>query len=259
MYQGFADVYDRLMADVNYEAWADFYIQMMSAFGIREGKLCECACGTGNLTIPFHQRGFQVTGVDLSQEMLWVAAQKARAAGVAIPFVRQDMRELRLHRPMDAVLATCDGVNYLETLEDVKKFFLAANGALRPGGGLFFDVSTPWKLERLLGDRTLCEDMDDVAYMWHNLYNKQKRLIDMHLTIFVRQEGGLFKRIEEEQRQRGHSADELVDMLHQTGFDRVMVFGNAKLEQPKAEEQRWHIAAIKRQLTPEQEGGRSYG
>lgn len=259
MYQGFADVYDRLMSDVNYEAWADFYLQMMKAFGIREGKLCECACGTGNLTIPFHRRGFHVTGVDISQEMLWIAAQKARAAGVAIPFVRQDMRELRLHRPMDAVLATCDGVNYLETGEDLKRFFQSANGALRPGGGLFFDVSTPWKMEHLLGNRTLCEDMDDVAYMWHNHYDKKQRTVDMHLTIFVRQEGEIYKRIEEEQRQRGHNADELVDLLHQTGFDRVMVFGNAKMEQPGPEEQRWHIAAIKRQIAPEQEGARTYG
>ena len=259
MYQGFADVYDRLMSDVQYEAWADFYIRLMQAFGIRDGRLCECACGTGNLTIHFHRAGFQVTGVDISQEMLWHAAQKARAQGVAIPFVRQDMRELRLHRPVDAVLATCDGVNYLENLDDVKAFFQSANGALRPGGGLFFDVSTPWKLEHILGDRTICEDMDDVAYMWHNQYDKEQSLVDMHLTIFLRQADGLYKRIEEEQRQRGHRAEELVDLLHQTGFDRVMVFGNDKLEQPKPEEQRWHIAAIKRQIANGQEGGHTCG
>jgi len=114
-------------------------------------------------------------------------------------------------------------------------------------------------MEHLLGNRTLCEDMDDVAYMWHNHFDKKQRTVDMHLTIFVRQEGEIYKRIEEEQRQWGHNADELVDLLHQTGFDRVMVFGNAKMEQPGPEEQRWHIAAIKRQIAPEQEGARTYG
>lgn len=122
MYTGFAEVYDELMADVKYDEWADFYVKMMAAFGIRTGKICECACGTGNLTIPLQKRGFHVTGVDMSQDMLWRAAQKARDAGAAIPFVRQDMRKLHLHRPMDAVLATCDGVNYLLTDEDLLAF-----------------------------------------------------------------------------------------------------------------------------------------
>ena len=138
MYTGFAEIYDELMTDVDYDAWADFYCKMMEGFGIRGGKLAECACGTGGLTLPLFRHGFHVTGVDLSQDMLWRAAQKARAQGMAIPFVRQDMRQLRLHRPMDAVLATCDGVNYLLDDVDVLEFFSSAYQALRPGGGLFF-------------------------------------------------------------------------------------------------------------------------
>ena len=131
MYTGFAEVYDELMADVDYETWADFYVRLMNHYGIQEGKVCECACGTGALTIPLYRRGFQMTGVDLSQDMLWIAAQKARSSGIGIPFVRQDMRQLRLHRPMDAVLATCDGVNYLLDDRDLTAFFQAAWQALR--------------------------------------------------------------------------------------------------------------------------------
>ena len=85
MYTGFAEIYDDLMTDVNYEAWADFYCKMMAGFGIRSGKLAECACGTGGMTLPLFKHGFHVTGVDLSQDMLWRAAQKARAAGMASP------------------------------------------------------------------------------------------------------------------------------------------------------------------------------
>ena len=160
MYTGFAEVYDELMADVKYAEWADFYATMMAAYGIRSGRVCECACGTGGLTIPLAKRGFTMTGVDLSQEMLWQAAQKAREAGVAVPFVRQDMRKLHLHRPMDAILATCDGVNYLLTDEDLLDFFRAAYASLRPGGGLFFDISTPYKLRNNLGNQIICEDTE---------------------------------------------------------------------------------------------------
>ena len=92
MYQAFAELYDELMNDVDYEGWADHYTRLLSIYGVREGKICECACGTGGLTIPLFRRGFQVTGADVSQEMLWQAAQKSRKQGASIPFVRQDSR-----------------------------------------------------------------------------------------------------------------------------------------------------------------------
>lgn len=246
MYTGFAEVYDQLMNDVNYSDWADYYVQIMNAFGIREGKICECACGTGGLSLPLYRRGFHVTGVDLSQDMLWIAAQKARQAGIAIPFVRQDMRQLRLHRPMDAVLATCDGVNYLLEDKDALAFFQAARAALRPGGGLFFDVSTPYKLRHALGNEMICEDREDVTYLWQNRFSEKTELLDMHLCIFVKDKDGRYRRIDEEQRQRAYSMQTLTNLLHQAGFDRVMVFGNGRMEPPKETEHRWHFAAIRR-------------
>lgn len=246
MYTGFAEVYDKLMGDVNYDTWADFYVQLMAAFGIRTGKVCECACGTGGLTIPLYKRGFHMTGVDLSQDMLWIAAQKAREQGIAIPFVRQDMRQLRLHRPMDAVLATCDGVNYLLEDGDVAQFFDAAWKALRPGGGLFFDVSTPYKLKHALGNQVICEDLEDVTYMWQNRFNEKTGVIDMHLCIFVKQKDGSYRRIDEEQKQRAHTLQNLSNLLYDAGFERVYVYGNGTVTDPKPTEQRWHFAAIKR-------------
>lgn len=246
MYTGFAEVYDELMGDVNYDAWADYYTQLMAAYGIRGGKICECACGTGSLTIPLYKRGFHVTGVDLSQDMLWIAAQKAREQGIAIPFVRQDMRQLRLHRPMDAVLATCDGVNYLLEDKDVLDFFTAAWNALRPGGGLFFDVSTPYKLKNALGDQVICEDLENITYMWQNRYNEKASIVDMHLCFFVKQKDGSYRRIDEEQKQRAHSMQSLSNLLYEAGFDRVYVYGNSTMADPKPTEQRWHFAALKR-------------
>ena len=107
MYTAFAEIYDELMADVDYAAWAGFYAELLRMYGVAPGgKICECACGTGSLTLPLRQLGYVMTGVDLSQDMLWIASQKARKAGAAIPFICQDMRSLHLHRPMDAVLAT---------------------------------------------------------------------------------------------------------------------------------------------------------
>ena len=106
-----------------------------------------------------------MTGVDLSREMLWQAAQKARKNGMNIPFVQQDMRSLNLHKPVDAVIATCDGVNYLMTEEDLLSFFRAAKRAIRPGGALIYDVSTPYKLKKILCAGLMCEDRSDITYL----------------------------------------------------------------------------------------------
>lgn len=246
MYTGFAEVYDTLMNDVHYGAWADMYARMMTAYGIpRNAKVCECACGTGSLTLPLQQLGYEMMGIDLSQEMLWQAAQKARKAGFGIPFIRQDMRQLRLHRPVDAVLATCDGVNYLLQDVDAAAFFQSAWDAIKPGGGLFFDVSTPYKLEHLLGSQFMGEDRRDVTYMWQNRYFPERQQVEMHLAIFVKEPDGRYRRIDEEQVQRAYQAEKLVALLQSIGFVDVRVFGTNALTHPAPEEHRWHIAARK--------------
>jgi len=245
MYQAFAELYDELMNDVDYESWADYYTRLLSIYGVREGKVCECACGTGGLTLPLYRRGFQMTGVDLSQEMLWQAAQKARKQGIAIPYVRQDMRALNLHRPMDAVLATCDGVNYLLTEEDLLSFFRAAHRAVRPGGALVFDVSTPYKLRQILCSGLLGEDREDITYLWQNTWNEKRQTVALDLCFFVRETDGRYRRIEEHQKQRAWDQKTLKETLWHAGFRAVSLYGDYTLNAAGDNHQRWHVAATR--------------
>ena len=245
MYQDFSEVYDRLMDNVDYERWADYYVRLLSIYGIRNGKICECACGTGSLTLPLQRRGFQMTGVDLSREMLWQAAQKARKQGIAIPFVQQDMRELKLHRPMDAVIATCDGVNYLTTDKDLDQFLTSARNAIRPGGALIFDVSTPHRLKDQLCSGIICEDREDITYMWQNRWSERSCCVHMDLCFFIREEDGKYRRMEEHQRQRAWDLQMLKRALLRNGYRGVCTYGNGTLNAAKEQDERWHIAAVR--------------
>ncbi len=244
MYTAFAAVYDRLMADVDYCAWAEYYQSLLQLGDVRAGKVCECACGTGSLTIELAGRGYQMTGVDLSPDMLFEASQKARKAGAMIPFVKQDMRQLRLHRQMDAVICTCDGVNYLPP-EGAKEFFKAAWDALRPGGALAFDVSTPYKLEYILGNHFIGDETAEIAYLWKNRWRPDKGCVDMALSVFVRQADETYQRIGEQQRQYAHSAEALSAMLGEIGYQSVKLYGDRRFSPPTAKEQRWHMTARK--------------
>ena len=150
MYDDFAGVYDTLMDDYDYDAWSAYYLSLIDdMLDERPARMAECACGTGSLTVRFAQAGMSVVGVDLSASMLRRAEEKARKWGVKAAFVRQDMKKLELPRRVGAVLATCDGVNYLTTPADVRAFFAAAYSQLLPGSVLCFDCSSRHKLERV--------------------------------------------------------------------------------------------------------------
>ena len=184
-----------------------------------------------------------MTGVDLSREMLWQAAQKARKNGIAIPFVQQDMRSLNLHKPVDAVLATCDGVNYLLTEEDLLGFFRAAKRAILPGGALIFDVSTPYKLKNILCSGLMYEDRDDVTYLWQNTWHERSQTVNLDLCFFVRENDGRYRRMEEHQTQRAWNMETLKEVLWKAGFRAVCMYSNGSLNAAKEQDERWHIAA----------------
>lgn len=242
-YKEFADVYDTLMAGIDREAWADYIARALP----ENAAVLECACGTGEISLRLSRRGFSVTAADSSPEMLRVAQEKQRLAGLAlsrIRFIQMDMRKLELPKKADAVVACCDGVNYLTSREDVKKFFASAHAVLKPGGKLLFDVSSRYKLENVLGNNSFIENGRDVAYLWQNEYDKETKLIRMELSFFKR-EGELYRRFDETHIQRAHSVRELGSWLEQEGFDwEAKAF--MKDEPPAENEERIQFIALKR-------------
>ena len=247
MYTAFASVYDALMAQVDYAAWARHYHALMELCGVpSRGRCVECACGTGGLTLPLRKMGYQMTGVDLSEDMLAAAMEKARAAGLTVPFVKQDMCALAVTRKTDCVLATCDGVNYLASPDRARAFFAAAYAALKPGGALIFDVSTPDKLSGTLGSHTLFSDDEAVSYIWRNRYDEKTACVHLDLSLFVRRADGAYDRLEESQVQRAHSRQELRAWLREAGFGQIRFFGRLRMTPPRSGDDRWHVAAVKK-------------
>lgn len=245
MYADFALVYDRLMAEVDYPAWAAHYRRLLSECGVSDGALVlEAACGTGSLTIPL-ARHYRLLPSDVSEEMLSVAAKKARAAGLTLPFLRQDMRKLSSHKPADAVICGCDGVNYLLGKEALGAFFRSAHQVLKPGGVLAFDLSSRDKLSRVLGQEPQVLRDHDICYIWENAWDEASSLLQLSLSIFARDADGRYTRIEEEQVQQAYTEEELRTALAGAGFTRIQCYGNYTLDKPAANAQRLHITAIK--------------
>ena len=158
------------------------------------------------------------------------------------------MKKLTLPRRVGAVLATCDGVNYLTTPEDVRAFFSAAYRNLLPGGALCFDCSTRHKLEDVMGDAFFGEERDGTAVLWQNKLNQAEHLLAMDVTFFVREEDGRYRRFREQHHQRAHSEAELTQWLAETGFEDVRTYGEMRLDAPKKNDLRIHITAKKPEI-----------
>lgn len=242
-YSGFAGVYDLLMDDFDYPAWAAYYLKLLEE--IHPQTICDCACGTGSLTMQFAAKGLKVTGVDLSREMLEVAAGKARENGVRVQFACQDMCRLQLPKPVDAIICGCDGVNYLTTDKRVSAFFQAAHAAIRPGGMLAFDISSRHKLVDVMGDAFFGEERDEAAYLWQNRLDGD--IVTMDITFFIRddEEEDIYHRVTETHRQRAHDPENLKRLLEEAGFKNIRIYGDRTFEAPAADEMRVHISAVR--------------
>lgn len=244
-YEAFADIYDALMDDIDYDAWADYYLRLIARRGVAPRSLCDCACGTGSMSVRFAARGIKTVGADISADMLERAQEKARQRGVQAMFVCQDMCALALPRPADAVVCACDGVNYLTDDARLNAFFESARRALKPGGVLAFDISSAWKLEHVLGDGFFGEERDDVAYLWQNRFDPQARTVTMDLTFFVREADDRYRRFSEVHVQKAHDPEHLKALLEQNGFMDIEIFGEQTFEPPRPQAMRLHFAAAR--------------
>lgn len=241
-YAEFAGIYDQLMDDFDYPEWARYYMELIAPVNPR--RICDCACGTGSLTLEYAANGLETIGSDLSGEMLEIAAEKARRRGVSVRWLCRDMCMLELPAPVDALLCGCDGVNYLTSQKRVLAFFEAAHRCIRPGGMIAFDISSEYKLREEMGDAFFGEERDDIAYLWQNTLRGDN--VTMDITFFVRQEDGLYRRFTETHRQRAHSVEEIKTLLAQAGFEQIHVYGDRTFEAPGPEELRIHFTAVRK-------------
>lgn len=246
MYQGLASYYDRWMTETDFEAWATYLCSLFENAGKPENlTIYDVACGTGNISIPLAKRGYRLIASDISEPMLEIAQQKARLAHVQIPFVKQDLRNLSLHRKADIINCSCDGVNYLLNTNSVNHFFASARDCLREGGLLCFDISSYYKLSKILADNTFAEDGEDAAYFWQNYYDEDRQELEMYLNFFVESEKGLYRRFKETHIQKAHQVDFLCELLQNNQFLIKGVYGDFSCDTPKENSERIFFLAQK--------------
>lgn len=242
-YKNLAISYDRLTNDVNYAAVVDFYHEILAFEGVTPRTVADLACGTGSVSLLLAQRGYQVTGVDMSEDMLTVAVDKAQALENRPTFVCQKLQELRLPRGVDMAVSGLDSMNYITDPEDCEMAMKRVFKALNPGGIFIFDVNTPAKLRAMDGQIFLDED-DDVYCVWRGEFDEKTNICSYGMDLFQRT-GNVWQRSFEEHQEYAYTVQQLTQYLKNAGFSRIRVYGDGFMGAPRDADQRIYFSARK--------------
>lgn len=217
-YSAFASVYDKLMEDIPYDEWCSFICGLLHKYGIDDGLLLELGCGTGTLTEMFAARGYDMTGIDSSEEMLQQALQKKMKNSSSSLYLCQDMREFELYGTVRAIVSLCDTMNYITNYEELVCVLKLANNYLDPHGIFIFDLKTDFYF-RGIGNQSFCDADEEVSFIWDNSYDANERLNEYALTLFMREDDGIYRRFDEYHVQRAYLLSEIKKAIAEAGME----------------------------------------
>ena len=141
-YTGFAEFYDLFMDNIPYEEWSKYLISLLKENNINDGIVLDIGCGTGNITEFLAKAGYDMIGIDNSEDMLMEAMNKRYDTGLDILYLCQDMRDFELYGTVAAAVSICDSMNYILEYDDLVNVFKLVNNYLDPNGLFIFDLNT---------------------------------------------------------------------------------------------------------------------
>lgn len=242
-YSSFASVYDLFMDNVPYEEWSEYVTGLLQEYGVGDGIVLDLGCGTGKLTRLLAKAGYDMIGVDNSEEMLEVARYAGDGVDDGILYLLQDMREFELFGTVRAVVSICDSMNYILEEKDLLKVFKLVNNYLDPGGIFVFDLNTVYKYKELLGETTISENREEGSFIWDNYFDEETDINEYDLTLFIREEQELYRKYEETHYQRAYNLETVERLIKEAGMEFVAAYDAFTREPVKADSERIYIIA----------------
>lgn len=243
-YETFAFIYDEIMDDSLYQEWLAFTQRHLPK---QAKNILELACGTGILALGLAQAGYQVTALDLSEEMLMVASQRAFDAEAVIQFVEGDMLDLSDIDHYEAITCYSDSLCYMRNQQEVQQVFDGVYQALEEQGTFIFDVHSLYQMDEIFPEYSYHNQTEDFAFLWDSYPGEAEHSIEHFLTFFVKEAGqeDVFLRTDELHKERTYAMDTYLHMLENAGFNETKVCADFTDEEPKDNSCRWFFVCKK--------------
>ncbi len=246
-YDVMAPIYDRMNEEIDYARWADFIEAQFARFAKAKPELVlDLAAGTGSMTIELARRGYDMTAIDMSEDMLSAAADRIAEAELSgVLLLLQDMTEFELYGTVDAIVCCLDSVNHLTGQGDFARCASLAHNYLNPDGLFLFDVNTPHKFETVYGENDFILDDEEggTVCCWRNFYDKETGICDFDLTVFTERADGTYSRTDTVQKERCYTEEEIRLTLEKAGFEVLGFFADYHFTAASETDDRWYIAA----------------
>lgn len=236
----FAYVYNELMDDSLFEKWRDYVNKNLKN---TDSSILELGCGNGKLGILLKKIGYDIKGLDISEEMLSLAQQNQEAAGTSFPLIQGDMRDLADLGEHEAIISFCDTLCYLPTPEDLRTVFHQVHQHLKEEGLFLFDVFTTEHIAELDG-YAYHDEIPGLVFLWDSYEGLHEHSIEHELSFFREQEDGLYQRKIELHQERTYPLSFYVKQLEEAGFKKIEVVADFDQEVTGANT-RWFFKAQK--------------
>ncbi len=244
IYDMLAPFYDGINKDIDYRAWADFFEKIFKRYSKERPELVlDLGCGTGKMTLELARRGYDMTGVDISAEMLDVARDEAEREGLDILWLMQDMTEFELYGTVDAAVSCLDCLNHLTDREELATTLDLVHNYLIPDGIFVFDINGREKFEKVYADNSFVMEEEGAVCVWQNYYDPDEELCDFLITLFKEREDGLYERYEESECERMYPLSVIKDELVAAGFEFIGAYSDFDFSAGSDASERIYIVA----------------
>lgn len=239
IYKSLAKVYDLFMEETPYEVWVSYIEEIFRKYELTPKLILELGCGTGNITTLMQNKGYDMIGVDISEDMLVEAKEKAQENSQNILFLNQDMRDFELYGTVDSCICICDSLNYVLEDKEVLQVFKLVNNYLNPNGLFIFDINTEYKFKYELADKTFSATEDNSAYIWENYYYEDDMLNEYYTNIFIKDDKkDIYRRYEEYHYQKAYTKENIIELIERSGLEFLHVYDAFTFNEPKDNSQR---------------------
>ena len=244
--KSFASIYDEVMDNVPYDLWYKYLIDLLDYYNKKPNKVIDLACGTGNMTFRFAEnKNWELSGVDISKDMLEVARDKAKKKNINVDFYNDDLRTFSPDAKYDLAFSLFDSLNYILNYDDLKKVFDKTYDFLKDDGIFIFDMNT---MQRLMSidPGTMLLNGDNYSCFWEDIIDKENKVWKVKLKIYFDDNKVDF--YQEIHKETSYPISDVITALKWAGFKKIEVFSAYTFNRGKESDNRIYFVATKNLL-----------